>query len=173
MRVAVSATEASLDAAVDPRFGRCRYFAVVDSESMAAEFLENTAAGMGSGAGIQAARLLADRDVECVLTGDCGPNATETLSAAGIAIVLDCGGSVREAVARWRESRPERRSEPQHVGAPASMHSGLTAAAPFLGSSIGAGGGRQRRRDRVGCRGLGRQRGYGKAVGAPRGRGRG
>lgn len=174
MKVAVSATEASLNAAVDPRFGRCRYFAMVDSESMEAEFIENTAAGMGSGAGTQAARLLAGRDVAYVLTGDCGPNATETLTAADIAIVLDCHGSVRDAVSQWREAGAGRAATPPRETAPASSRPRMAASGLFAGGpGTPGGGGRQRRRDRVGCRGIGRQRDYGHAVGAPRGRGRG
>ena len=34
MRIAITATGPTLDAEVDPRFGRCQYFIVVDPETM-------------------------------------------------------------------------------------------------------------------------------------------
>jgi len=42
MKIAVSATGLTLDAEVDPRFGRCQYFVIVDPETMEFEALENS-----------------------------------------------------------------------------------------------------------------------------------
>ena len=42
MKIAVSATGPDLDAEVDPRFGRCAYFAVGDTDTMEFEFIEIT-----------------------------------------------------------------------------------------------------------------------------------
>jgi len=101
MKVAVSAGAPSLDAGVDERFGRCACFVVVDPETMAFEPLPNDSAARGSGAGIQAARLLVDQGVVAVLTGNCGPKAWQALSGAGIRVVVGCSGTVREAVERY------------------------------------------------------------------------
>lgn len=102
MKVAVSATRASLDAEVDPRFGRCSCFVVVNIDDMSHEIVDNGANQRGGGAGIQAAQQLANRGVEVVLTGSVGPNAHETLAAAGIGVVVDNSGTVREAIQRWK-----------------------------------------------------------------------
>jgi predicted Fe-Mo cluster-binding NifX family protein len=75
MKIAVSATGGSLDAQIDPRFGRCSYFVVVESETMKFETVANTASGAMGGAGIQAAQLVANRGAQVVLTGKAGPNA--------------------------------------------------------------------------------------------------
>lgn len=75
MRIAVTARGTDLDSQVDPRFGRCASFLVVDTESMDVDVLENASAGLGGGVGIQSAQLMADRDVKVVLTGNCDPNA--------------------------------------------------------------------------------------------------
>ena len=58
MKICVSATANSLDAPVDPRFGRCQYFLIVDSETMQFEAIPNMASGAMGGARIQAARAL-------------------------------------------------------------------------------------------------------------------
>jgi predicted Fe-Mo cluster-binding NifX family protein len=105
MKVAASATGATLDAALDPRFGRCPYFVLVDTDDMTFEAVENGNALLGGGAGIQSAQLMAQKGVKAVLTGNCGPNAYETLRAAGIDVVVGCAGSVSEAVERFRSGQ--------------------------------------------------------------------
>ena len=105
MKIAVSASQPLLDAAVDPRFGRCAYFVIVDPDTWEFEALENPAATAAGGAGIQAGQLLAKRGAEVVLTGNVGPNAQQTLSAAGLKIVTGVAGSVKGAVERYQAGR--------------------------------------------------------------------
>lgn len=101
MKLAVTATEPSLDAPVDPRFGRCAYFVLVETTNMSFEPMRNDTTAPG-GAGIQSAQALAHCGVAAVLTGSCGPNAHQTLTAAGIDVVVGCDGTVREAVERFK-----------------------------------------------------------------------
>jgi predicted Fe-Mo cluster-binding NifX family protein len=83
---------------MDPRFGRCAYFVIVETDTMVFEAMENAGGSLGGGAGIQAGRFLAQKGVQAVLTGNCGPNAHETLGAAGISVYTGCSGTVAEAV---------------------------------------------------------------------------
>jgi predicted Fe-Mo cluster-binding NifX family protein len=55
MRICVSSAANSLDAPVDPRFDRCPYFIIVDSDTMQFEAVPNVASGAMGRAGIQAA----------------------------------------------------------------------------------------------------------------------
>ena len=41
MKIAVSAIDSDLTSQIDPRFGRCSYFVIVDSETMKFEVVEN------------------------------------------------------------------------------------------------------------------------------------
>jgi hypothetical protein len=75
MKIAVSASSPALESPVDPRFGRCLYFLIVDPETMEFEAVENPYVSASGGAGIQAAQLVIQKNVEAVLTGSCGPNA--------------------------------------------------------------------------------------------------
>lgn len=102
MRIAVSASGPGLDAPVDPRFGRCPYFVVVDSETMEWEAIDNANAATAGGAGIRTAQVIADQGVQTVITGNCGPNAYQTLSAAGIEVASGFTGSVQEAVEAYK-----------------------------------------------------------------------
>ena len=70
MKIAVTAQKPSLDSPVDPRFGRCAYFLVVETEDLSFEAIENTNTGSASGAGIQSAQLMAEKGVKFVLTGN-------------------------------------------------------------------------------------------------------
>jgi predicted Fe-Mo cluster-binding NifX family protein len=102
MKICVTATASTLDAQIDPRFGRCSYLVIVDSETMQFEAIPNMAAGATGGAGIQAAQTIANKGVKLLITGNVGPNAFGALSAAGIEIVTGAFGTVREAVERFK-----------------------------------------------------------------------
>ena len=130
MRIAVSAAAPGLDAEVEPRFGRCPQFVIVDPQSMEFEALENTNAMAAGGAGISTAQMIADKGVEVVLTGNCGPNAYQTLSAAGVQVVTGVSGSIRDAVEAYKAGRLQPNAQPS-VGS----HYGM-------GMGSGTGGGR-------------------------------
>lgn len=120
MKIAVTSRGKTLDDEVDPRFGRCLYFVVVDTETLSFEAIENGSLSSGSGAGIQSAQFLSERGIEAVLTGNCGPKAFRTLQAAGIEIRSGVVGSVREAVARYSAGALEAAEAPT-----VESHSGL------------------------------------------------
>jgi predicted Fe-Mo cluster-binding NifX family protein len=102
MKVAVTSRGPTLDDQVDPRFGRAQVFLVVDTDTGAFDVVDNKQnLEAAQGAGIQAARIVAEHGAGVVITGHCGPNAFRTLSAAGIDVVLGAEGTVREAVGRF------------------------------------------------------------------------
>ena len=99
MKVAVTGTDESLDSRVDPRFGRARAFLIFDRDTGRHEFVVNEQnLNAPQGAGIQAAQLVAEKDVGAVITGNCGPKAFRTLSAAGIEVYTAGDSTVREAL---------------------------------------------------------------------------
>ena len=84
MKIAVTSRGEDLQSTVDERFGRARYFLVVDTETGSFEAHDNAqSAGSLQGAGIQSARNVARQGVSAVLTGHCGPKAFRALAAAG------------------------------------------------------------------------------------------
>jgi len=106
LKIAVSSVApGGLDAQVDPRFGRCAVFTivdVVDGEIKGVSVVENSAAAAFSGAGIQAAQIVAEQGVEVVISGRFGPNAQMALQQLGVKVVAGLAGmTVREAVKRY------------------------------------------------------------------------
>ena len=150
MKVAVSSNGEDLNAQLDPRFGRCAYFLVVNPDDMSFVVLNNESAAQGGGAGIQAAQFLASKGVEAVFTGNCGPNAVQTLSAAGIELFGGQTGTVREVVEIFKKGHLKPTNE-----ATVDSHFGMNAQAE-IGRGVGMGGGRGMGRGMGGGRGTGR-----------------
>lgn len=101
MKIAVTTSGEDLSGPVEPHFGRCLRFIVVDTETMEFEVIQNTAVSSAHGAGIAAAQLVASRGVKAVLTGNVGPNAYSALSSSGIKILTGVSGIVEDAVRRF------------------------------------------------------------------------
>jgi len=109
MKVAVTATGPSLDAALDPRFGRCARFVLVDTDTMDFEAVENGSSSLGGGAGIQSAQLMARKDAAFVLTGrkfnvttgicvnkaDINPELCDEIEAEAAALGIPVLGRIR------------------------------------------------------------------------------
>lgn len=106
MKIAITSRGETLDAALDPHFGRCATFIVIETDDLRFEAIQNESATRGGGAGIHAAEQLAALGVRMVLTGSCGPNAQRTLAAAGIEVIEGCEGDVAETITRFKAGRP-------------------------------------------------------------------
>jgi predicted Fe-Mo cluster-binding NifX family protein len=88
MKICLTSTSNNLQAPLDPRFGRCAYLLIVDTQTQQLEAIPNMAATAGGGAGIRAAQTIANMGVKAMITGNVGPNAFKALSAAGIEIFI-------------------------------------------------------------------------------------
>ncbi len=103
MKIAVSSSGKDLDSLIDPRFGRCAYFLLVETDDMSFEVFDNQSIASGGGAGIQSAQFISSKGAKAVITGSCGPNAVQTLAAAGIEVFLENTGIVREVLQKYKE----------------------------------------------------------------------
>jgi len=169
MRIAITATGPNLDDHVEARFGRCPYFLIVNTDTMEFEAMENPNIAVGGGAGIQSAQLMAEKEVQAVLTGNCGPNAFRTFGAAGVQVIVGVSGVVRDAVEQFKAGAFTSASEPN-----VASHFGMGAGTPGSGLGMGGGGmGRGTGRGMGGGGGMGGGRGMGRGMGGGGGRGMG
>ena len=107
MKIAISSDGETIESKIDQRFGRCKYFLIVnteDKENVTA--VENEGAIEGHGAGIKAAQQIGELGVEIVITGSLGPNATGVLDKLEIK-AYHASGIVKEAVESFEKDELE------------------------------------------------------------------
>jgi len=101
MKIAISASSADIEGTVNPVFGRCPGFIIVDAEGgeiKSSEFLENAAMNSATGAGIATAQTVINKGAEAIISGNIGPNAFNVLKQAGIKFYPAHGMAIKEAV---------------------------------------------------------------------------
>ena len=116
MKLCVTSTGDNLDSAVDPRFGRCAYFIIVDLESLEFKAIPNPSIEASGGAGIQAAQLVASEWAQAVATGNVGPNAYQTLSALKVKVLTGASGTVKQAIADFKAGKLQEMTGPSVAG---------------------------------------------------------
>lgn len=88
MKIAISSKGNSLESKFDEHFGRAPWFCVVDKTTQNYHFIENkNANGMG-GAGTKTAELMAQLNIEQVISGDFGPKAKNLLERLNIQMII-------------------------------------------------------------------------------------
>jgi len=140
MKIAVSSSGRDLDSQVDPRFGRCAYFVIVETDDMSFEAFDNENIALGGGAGIQSAQFVGSKGAKAVITGNCGPNAVQTLSVSRIDVFVGNSGTVREVIEKYtrgeiKSSSTANVTDHHGMGGGAGMGRGM-------GRGIGKGRGR-------------------------------
>jgi len=103
MKVIVTSQGQELSSPVDPRFGRAKYFIVVDTETgdfSAADNSQNLNAAQG--AGIQAGKNVVDLGAKAVISGHVGPKAFATLQASGVQMYTGATGTVADAIEQFK-----------------------------------------------------------------------
>ena len=99
MKIAVTSQGNNMSSEIDLRFGRAKWLIVVDTETGDFQAHDNTVnLNAMQGAGIQTGRNVADLDVEAVVTGNVGPKAFTTLTAAKVKMYLAKQQTVQQAI---------------------------------------------------------------------------
>ena len=166
MKVAVSAAGKNLESTVDERFGRCRYFIILETDDMRYEVIENTNADLSTSAGIQSASLVASKGVEAVITGNCGPKAMQVFATTTIEVIIGQHGMIKDVVEKFKSGdlSPSTRGNVPGVSGVAQATSASDVGQP--GMNIGGGRG-------MGGGGRGMGGGGGRGMGGGGGRGMG
>lgn len=112
MKIAISCTEKSVHASVDPRFGRAACFYIYDSDTGEYDFIDNQQSlNSPSGAGVQAAQIVVNAGVDVLLTGHCGPKAFRAVRAARIKIFTNVSGPIAEVISACQNGQLEEATE--------------------------------------------------------------
>ena len=107
MKIGISSTGQDLESDIDMRFGRCPYFLIIDIKEgaiTATKSIENTQADRKSATGPAVAQLIADQNVDGILTGNIGPRALSVLQQFSIP-VYEAHGSKRDGIQQFIQGK--------------------------------------------------------------------
>ena len=120
MKIAIPIIGKSLDSNIDQRFGRCKGFIFVESDTLKGEYHDNPGFSQAGGAGIATAQFLANGNIKVIICGELGPNAFDSLNAAEIKIFqVKETMTAKEAVERLNNGQlkeVESPTGPSHAG---------------------------------------------------------
>ncbi|MDI6896611.1 NifB/NifX family molybdenum-iron cluster-binding protein [Methanocella conradii] len=111
--ICVTATSDDPDCKVDERFGRCKFFILVDPSTMKFKAVPNVAADASGGAGIKAANAVLKYAPAAIITGLIGDNALNVLKASSVKVYSCEDVSVREAVEMYNAGKLSRIDAPK------------------------------------------------------------
>jgi len=111
MKIVISSTGNSLDSTIDPRFGRCSAFIIAETDDMSFESIDNESIALGGGAGIQSASFVVSKDVQAVLTGNCGPKAMQVFNTANVKVYTGFAGTIKDAIEKFKQGKLQATTE--------------------------------------------------------------
>jgi predicted Fe-Mo cluster-binding NifX family protein len=103
MIVAITSSGKTPESSVDPRFGRCPYYLLYDTDKDTFEAINNSGQSAYGGAGVQAAQAVSDMNADVLITTNIGPNAFRVLDSAGIKVYSGVSGTVKEAIDNFKK----------------------------------------------------------------------
>jgi len=111
MKIAISATGKDLENDIDTRFGRCRFFLIVDTKTKEVKAMVNKVRDRPSGVGITAGNIVENEGIDAMITTDIGPKAFEIFDRGGIKMYR-AEGKMKDAVRHFEEGKLPEITEP-------------------------------------------------------------
>jgi len=113
LKVAVSSKGKNLESEVSDVFGRSPYFVIVEIEGKEikrTEIIENKSTEQMSGAGVLTAQLMAEKNVNAVITGNVGPRAFDVLNQFNIGIYVG-DGTIKKVLQEFIDGKLKKTKE--------------------------------------------------------------
>ena len=108
MKVVITSQGVDFSSQIDPRFGRAKYFLLVDTESSEiTAVVNNEHINSVQEAWVQATQTVVILGAEAVIAGNVGPKTLGTLWAAGVCVYTGAKGTVTEALEQFKAGKLE------------------------------------------------------------------
>ncbi|MCU0362601.1 MAG: hypothetical protein MUE32_04530 [Bacteroidales bacterium] len=88
MKVAISSTGNNSESRLDKRFGRCAFFVIYDTDTKGTEYLPNPNIELEEDAGQASVKLLSERNVRMIISGEFGINIKSMLDSMKIRMIV-------------------------------------------------------------------------------------
>lgn len=104
MRIAITSTGNSMDSTIDPRFGRCSFFAIYDTVRQTTEFIVNPGKNAKEGAGPAAVQFVADYRISKIVSGEFGVKIKPLLDKLNIEMIThkECGKTIADVITFYK-----------------------------------------------------------------------
>lgn len=109
MKLAISSSGKGIESEVDARFGRCPYFVIVEIENgeiKSEKTIENVGIKYERGAGVTAAQIVGNENVDAVITMNMGPRAVTVMKQLGIKVYFG-RGKIKDVIKEFIEGKLE------------------------------------------------------------------
>lgn len=100
MKIAITSEGNQMDSKIDPRFGRCAYFAIYDTDTKETEFIANPAKDSSGGAGPEAVQFIAATGAKKIIAGEIGTKILSLLESLGIQMISAKDKTIQKIVER-------------------------------------------------------------------------
>jgi len=110
MKIAVSAKGKNVKSEVSDVFGRSPYFIIAeikDQKIEKTEAIENKSTDQINGAGISTAQLMAEKNINAVITGNVGPRALDVLKQFNIEVYFG-SGAIKKVLQKFIDGKLEK-----------------------------------------------------------------
>ncbi len=111
MKIAIPINEKTITSEVSSSFGRAPYYLLYDDKGNNAVFIDNLVAQSAGGAGIKAAQLLLDNQIEVVIAPRCGENAAKVLAGGNVKVYKNIAGSAEDNIKAYKNNQLETLTE--------------------------------------------------------------
>jgi len=104
MKIALPVTSDKVEDQMNRTFGRAPKFMIYETQTDAFEMVDNAQnLNAAQGAGTQSAQNVASSGAKAIICKNCGPNAYQVLTAAGIEIYIAESGTVKENIEKFKK----------------------------------------------------------------------
>jgi len=97
-KICFTADDKGFDSEIHPHFRRAPYYLILEPMARQLEVVRNPHMEEAQGGEVRSARMLVDKGVRIILTGQIGSQAGQVLHSAGVKVIADTSGTVRDAI---------------------------------------------------------------------------
>jgi predicted Fe-Mo cluster-binding NifX family protein len=105
MIISIPIDEKSINSNISDNFGRANFFLIYNDEAKEYDFFKNTAVNSQGGAGIEAAQILVDKNINILITPRCGNNAAKVLESGDVDIYKSISKSIEDNLNNFKENK--------------------------------------------------------------------
>ena len=111
MKIVISAKGRDIESNIDTTFGRASFFLILDTKTKKSKVIENNARDRPSGVGVTVGNIVADEEIDAVLTNNIGLLAFEIFEQCGIK-VYQGEGKIKDAIQQFSEGKLSKITKP-------------------------------------------------------------